>query len=239
MQTFRITQAEAPTVAAMIENEWSMLLPDVARNAAWLMTMLQEVGAADLTRLIGPDLAQRSQALIAETKRLYEVAQLLDTGGAYLIPWQATPEEGGGQHVAVARGGVPASGELGAWPIYVAMGIGALITGAVVIIAKWETDVETLRVNNEQLELRIMERIQTNAEALMATDPAAATRLMEANSKALAAQNTAARNPSGWLSRAFSLLGKVAAGAAVPALMWLLGFWAFTRFGTSRREAAA
>lgn len=239
MQTFRITPAEAPTVAAMIENEWSMVLPDVARNAAWLMTMFQEVGAADLRSLIGPDLMQRAEALIVDTKRLYEVAELLDAGDAYLIPWSATAEEGGGQHIAVARGQLPGAGELGAWPLYVAQAIGVLITGAVVIIAKWETDVAKLRQNNEQLELRIMERIQTNAEALRASDPAAAVRLMEANAKALAAQNTAARNPTGWLSRAFNLVGKVAAGAAVPALLWLFGFWAFTRFGGSRREAAA
>ena len=238
MQTIRISPAEAPTVAAMIENNWSMVMPDVARNAAWLMTMMQEVGTADLTRVIGPDSMQESNELIANTKRLYKVAQLLDTGQAYLIPWQATAEEGGGQHVAVARGRLPAAGELGVWPLYVAASIGVLISGAVVLIAKWETDVEMLREQNAALELKILERIQTNAEALQKSDPAAAVRLMEANAKALAAQNTAGQNPKGWLARAFDLVGDVLGVAVVPALVWLLGFYAFTRFANGRRAEA-
>ena len=234
MQSVAITETEAPTVSGMIENDWLMVMPDVARNAAWFLTMLQELGPAELTRVIGPDNMQAVQALVANTERLFNVAEQLDAGEAYLVPWQATAEEGGTQHVAVARMPAPASGgHLAGWPIWVAGAVAVSLVGIAVLISKWETEVETLRENNAALELSILQRIQVNAEALMKTDPAAAARIMEANAKAIAAQNAARANPKNWLQQAFKAAGE--AIGQVPALAWALGLYVLLQFVGNKR----
>lgn len=222
MQAIAITVAEAPTVAGLIESEWTIVVPDVARNAAWFLTMLEELGAPELMRVIGPDNMQAVQALIGNTERLFKVAEQLDARQAYLVPWQ---EPNGAAHVAVAAMPAPASGgQLGAWPIWLAAAAAVTLTGLAVLISKWEMEVETLRENNAALELSILERLQSNAEALKTTDPAAAARIMEANAKAIAAQNAAALNPKNWLQAAFKAAGQAVEG--VPALVWALGIYA-------------
>jgi len=232
MLSINVERAKAPQLAAAMELRWGLVSNKVAIDAAWFMTMMQELGPTELIALIGPDAMQESQALVLRMRRLYAASRMLDNGTAFLLLW-STQEEG--QHVAVVRRqGLPQGAELGVWPIAI-IAAGVVLSGiaAHVVVRYWETDVTELAQDNKTLELKMLERIQANAEALTKTDPARAARMMEANTKALAAQRTALADPKSWLERAFQSVGRIA-GSAVSPLLVVGGLLLLSRFMEKR-----
>ena len=221
--------------ADALEAEWGMVVRDVAKNAAWFLTMHDQLDTRDLTALIGPDNMEASAAMVNEGRNLVAAADMMDTGAAFLLPW-STREEG--EHVAVVRregfAELPAGAELGAWQIAagIAAGLGLVGIGGYVIVRYWETDVRKLQVQNAELELSILDRIQANADALLKTDPQTAARISEANAKAMAAQSTALRDPKTWIDQAFGT-GLRIAESTFPPLAWIIGLYLL-----SQRRAA-
>lgn len=225
--------------ADALEAEYGMVLADVAKNAAWFLTMREQLGPQDVTALMGPDNVQGATAMINQTRELVAVADMMDSGAAFLLPWQTTEE---GEHVAVVRSEalaeLPAGAELGAWQIAAGIAVGVLLVGvgAYVLVRHWETDVRTLQMQNAELELRIIDRIQANADALLTTDPERAARISEANAKALAAQATALRNPKSWLDQAFGTASRIAE-STIPPLAWIIGLYVLSQSNFGKRAA--
>lgn len=233
MEVVNLTAGEGRAVAARIEGLWSELLQVAAPSVAMFTTLHQRDQEAAV-RLFGADTMQQGAALLAELHTLWRAAQELRSGSAVLIAWREGPE---GMSVAVVRrAGIPAGGQLAAWPIVVGIGLVAIAAGFV-LVRSFDLDIQKLKNAAAALRIQAVERATQNAAAIRATDPAFAQRMLDAVAAATAAEVQASSNPGSWLDRFFAGFGAI--GQAIPPLALLLGLLWLAGRRPERRRAAA
>lgn len=240
MNVVPMSSGEAHALALAAEGLWADLMTAAAPNVALMSTLAAELTPDEMAKLFGPDLLDEARALLHELRNLHRNVALVENGTAVLVPWR----EGREPVISIAivrRNMLPPGADLAAWPIVAAAAaIGVVvITAGAVIVKAFDTYTQNLKSRTADLRVKMFERMATNAEAIRATDPAFAAKLLDAAGKATAAEVTAAGQGKSWLDRFF---GGIAAGAgaglAAPLVVALLAFLFFATQGARQRRAA-